>query len=261
MNQTQEKDLHVVSYLTLRRWIGILGIGLPWACWVANGVVNELNLLNNSNLAILGPICEYEAKANLKSSISHFYYTASAPLFIGILVTVAIFLFCYKGHEPKPNDKWRWISDKRVTKLAGFAAIGIVVFPTSSKEPITDNFFIFTASELVGYLHYGSAAIFFILMAVLCFVNFRRRGGKGSFGSGDHDLLYRRCGGMILGSIAIVFIYGLFFEKHLKINLPITFVFEAVALAAFGTAWLVKGKLEEAEAIQKVTKFLKSITR
>ena len=261
MSTQPEKDMHVISYLTLRRWIGILGIALPWACWIANGIVNKMNLLNNPDLAILGPICEYRAEENLKSSISHFYYTASAPLFIGTLVTVAIFLFCYNGHNPKPNDKLIWITDKRVTTLAGIAALGIVVFPTSSEEPITDNFFIFTASEIVGYLHYGSAAIFFILMSILCFVNFRRRGEKGSFGSGEHDQLYKWCGRIILVSIAIVFIYGFFLEKVIKISLPITFIFEAFALAAFVTAWLVKGKLEEAETIRKASIFFKSLSR
>jgi len=254
----EEEDKHVVSYLTLRRWIGILGIGLPWACWIANGTINCLNLLNNHKLVVLGSICRYEPEENLKSSISHFYYTASGPLFIGIIVTVAIFLFCYKGHQPKSTDKWRWISDGRVTTLAAISALGIVVFPTASVEPIPDNIFVFTTTELIGWIHYISAAVFFIMMTVLSLVNFRRR-GDGDFGTGDHDLLYRWCGWIILISISIVFVYGFFLKEHLNWKLPVTFIFEALALTAFGTAWLVKGRIDDAIAVQKITEFFKSI--
>lgn len=255
-----ENDNHVVSYLTLRRWIGILGIGLPWACWIANAIANGLDLLNNPRFAILGPVSSYESVGNLKSSISHFYYTVSAPLFIGILVTVAIFLFCYTGYQPKPTDKWRWITDKLVSTVAGISALGIVIFPTSSKEPIQDNLFVFTTTELVGWIHYGSAALFLIMMATFCLVNFRRRNKEGDFGKGDHDLLYRWCGWIILGSIGIVFVYGFLLDDYLEINFPITFLFEAVALTAFGTAWLVKGRITDADAVQETTKFLKSIS-
>lgn len=256
----QREDKHVVSYLTLRRWIGILGIGLPWACWVANGTINSLNLLNNQKLVFLMPDYHYKSDGNLKDSISHFYYTAAGPLFIGIIVTVAIFLFCYKGHQPKPKDKFKWITDGRVTTLAAISALGIVVFPTASTEPILDNLFVFTTTKLVGWIHYISAALFFIMMAVLCLVNFRRRGDKGDFGTDKHDLLYRWCALVILGSITIVFVYGLFLEEHLKWGLPITFIFEAVALTAFGTAWLVKGRIDDAKAVQQTTKFFESIS-
>lgn len=255
-----ENDNYVVSYLTLRRWIGILGIGLPWACWVANAIANKLDLLNNPRFALLGPIDKYDSFGNLKSSISHFYYTASAPLYIGIIVTVAIFLFCYTGYPPKSGEKWSWISDRLVTRVAGIAALGIVVFPTSSTEPIQDNLFVFTTSELIGWIHYGWAAVFLMMMATFCLVNFRRKGREGTFGNDGHDLLYRWCGWIILVSLAIVFVHGFFLEDHLAINFPVTFVFEAVALTAFGTAWLVKGRIEDAEAVKETTKLIKAIT-
>lgn len=103
-------DSHVISFRTLRRLIGVLGILLPWACWAANALVNNLDLLNNKKLAILSGTNPYMPLGNLKSSISHFYYTASAPLFIGIIVTVAIFLFCYKGYDyQKDRDKTPWL--------------------------------------------------------------------------------------------------------------------------------------------------------
>lgn len=254
-----ENDNYVVSYLTLRRWIGILGIGLPWACWIANAIANGLDLLNNPRFALLGPIDSYEPVGNLKSSISHFYYTASAPLFIGIIVTVAIFLFCYTGHKPKPTHKWRWITDNRVSRVAGISALGIVVFPTSSTETIQDNLFVFTTSELIGWIHYGFASLFLIMMATFCLVNFRRTDKEVGFGNDKHELLYRWCGWTILGSITIVFVHGFFLENYFYISFPVTFVFEAVALTAFGIAWLVKGRIADSGAVQETTKLIKSI--
>lgn len=216
--------------------------------------------MNNPRFALLGPIESYEAVGNLKSSISHFYYTASAPLYIGIIVTVAIFLFCYTGHPRKSGEKLSWISDRLVTRVAGISALGIVVFPTSSTEPIQDNLFVFTTSELIGWIHYGSAALFLMMMATFCLVNFRRRGKEGDFGKDEHDLLYRWCGWIILRSIGVVFVNGFFLEDYLEIYFPVTFLFEAVALTAFGTAWLVKGKITDADAVQETTKLIKSIT-
>jgi hypothetical protein len=256
----QKNDSHVVSYLTLRRLIGILGMALPFACWIANAIVNKFDLLNNENLAILNPGASYQAQHNLKESISHFYYTASAPMFIGILITVAIFLFCYSGYEPREDDKYKWITDKLVTTLAGIAALGIVIFPTSSSEVIIDNFFIFRASKIIGLIHLIFAASFFILMALLCLVNFRRQGDKRPFGEGEYDSLYRFCGAVILISIGIVFIYGSFLKDIVNLDLPVTFIFETVALIAFGVAWLFKGKLYETNLAKNTLKLMKSMS-
>ena len=101
MNPTQVSQ--VISFRALRNLIGLLGMLLPWACWLANVVVNRFNLLNNKKLALLGSVGTYEPGDDLKSSISHFYYTAAGPLFIGILVTVSIFLFCYRGYPYEPH--------------------------------------------------------------------------------------------------------------------------------------------------------------
>ncbi|MBN9352200.1 MAG: hypothetical protein J0H55_16090 [Chitinophagaceae bacterium] len=88
-------DSYLISYHALRRLIGILGILLPFLCWGVNAFVNYLNLLNNPGLVDISQSQVYEAGADLKSSVSHFYYTTAGPMFTGILITVSIFLFCY----------------------------------------------------------------------------------------------------------------------------------------------------------------------
>lgn len=244
--EQEEAPAQVVSHLALRRLIGLLGILLPWACWAANALVNGFDLLNNDQLAILGTCEPYVSSGNMKGSISHFYYTASAPLFIGIIVSVALFLFCYKGYDfDEERDYSSFLSDRAVCTVAAIAALGIVIFPTGEAHYIKDSLFIYTVTKAVGYVHYAFAALFFICIAVLCLVNFRRQKAKADFGKGKFNQLYKTCGWLILGSIAAVFIYGVFIEDRWRLDLPVTFLLEAVALTAFGIAWLVKGKVQE----------------
>jgi hypothetical protein len=244
MNPTQVSQ--VISFRALRNLIGLLGMLLPWACWLANIVVNRFNLLNNKKLALLGSVGTYKPGDDLKSSISHFYYTAAGPLFIGILVTVSIFLFCYRGYSYEPHrDRSVWLSDRRVTFLAAIFALGIVIFPVGEDTFIPDSLFIFTATGIIGQAHYVFAALFFIAISVLCLVNFRRKETQEQFGRDRHDRLYLICGWVMLGSMAFIVIYHQLVAPHWAWNWPVTFVFETVALTAFGIAWLVKGKADE----------------
>lgn len=125
INNNDNNDM-VVSYITIRRAIGWLGMLLPFALLVGNFTVNSLGILNNS--FFIQPECSsiYSAQHSFKSSISHFYYTSVGELFTGILITVALFMFCYKGHKQRKGEKG--FSDSTLTNLAGFFALGIVVF-------------------------------------------------------------------------------------------------------------------------------------
>ena len=126
---------YVISYHALRQLIGILGIALPFLCWGTNAFVNHYDLLNDPLFVDARYSQPYQAGVNLKASISHFYYTAAGPLFTGILITVSIFLFCYKGHEQKPqDDRYAWLSDTRLAMLAACSALGSVVCPTGSES-------------------------------------------------------------------------------------------------------------------------------
>ena len=239
-------QVQVISFQSLRRLIGFLGILLPWACWIANAVMNRLDLFNNPSLVILQENQAYHPENDLKSSISHFYYTASGHIFIGVLVAVAIFLFCYRGYDYEPKrDRSPWLSDRRVCSLAGFFALGVVVFPTGEQEFIQDSLFIFTATGWIGTLHFVCAALFFCAITVLCLVNFRRKDSPEHFGLDPKDWVYRTCGYTMVGSLVLIFIYHQWIYPVYSLEWPITFIFETVALTAFGIAWLVKGKALE----------------
>lgn len=242
---------YVISYRALRQLIGVLGIALPFICWGTNAFVNGFNLLNNELFVDKRYSKPYCPDVSLKSSVSHFYYTAAGPIFTGILMAVAIFLFCYKGHEPRKDEKWKWLTDSRLTIFAACCALGIVAFPTGSTKPITDNLHIFVSSTEAGALHLTFAALFFVAIALLCLVNFRRN-ASGGFIEDAEGKLYLICGWGMLACLAILAIFNftaLGDQPWVPYN--IVYILEAVMLVLFGTAWLVKGKSMPTEFMLK----------
>jgi hypothetical protein len=92
----------LVSYLTLRRVVGVLGVGLP--------VV----------LAVWGfPLCGCLA---IQPSLSDYYGLRTRDAFVGILFAIAWFLYAYRGYERR---------DDVAGDLACFFALGVAFFPNS----------------------------------------------------------------------------------------------------------------------------------
>ena len=208
MSTLNNNNIYLISYRTLRQLIGVLGILLPFLCWGANALVNHLDLLNNPHFIDKSQTKTYIAGADLKASISHFYYTTAGPLFTGILITVAIFLFCYSGYpEKKKDDRFPWLTDKRITAFAACCALGIVVFPTDSPQKITDNIHIFVSSKMAGTFHLSFATLFFLSMAVMSIINFRRHPGKQLITDAEGKL-YLTCGWGIVACIIALAIYA-----------------------------------------------------
>lgn len=240
--QTQNKELQI-SYLTLRKAIGWLGMLLPFALLIGNYVINHLNLLNNSELLNTYCFPEYKAAGSFKNSISHYYYTTVGELFTGTLGSVALFLFCYKGHPKRRSEKW--FSDSLMSNLAGAFALGVIIFPVSSKECIQDNVRSFISSQTTSHIHFIFAALFFLSLALMSIINFRRTSTVKDFGKGSNANIYLWCGIIMLGCLFLIFIYNLFLEdrfESLRRFHPV-FVLESLALLAFGLSWLTKGKI------------------
>ncbi len=236
---------YVISYHAIRKLIGILGLTLPFLCLGVNSIVNGLDLLNDSRFIDDEKSRPYLAGANLKSSISHYYYTAAGPIFTGILITVAIFLFCYKGYPlQRRKDYWYWLTDNRLATFAAGCALGIVALPTGSGEPITDNIHIYVASEGAGSMHLIFAALFFLAMSVFCIINFRRHPDEPRKLKTDREgKLYLVCGCGMIASLLILAVYS-FTPLSKTAWLPYWFVYlmETIMLIFFGVAWLVKGR-------------------
>jgi hypothetical protein len=88
----------LISHVTLRKWIGILGILLPAVCWLGGKL----------------------ASLDLQQSISFYYHTNVRDYFVGILVVVSLFLITYKGYENRDNI---------LTTITGIFGLGVVTFP------------------------------------------------------------------------------------------------------------------------------------
>lgn len=238
----QNKELQI-SYLTLRKAIGWLGMLLPFALLIGNYCINQLDLLNNPWFIKTDCYGTYVPNGSFKNSISHYYYSSVGELFTGTLGAVALFMFCYKGHPKRRSE--RGLSDGVMTNLTAFFALGLVVFPASTDQCISDNMRIFLSSQHTGYIHFTFAALFFISLALMSIINFRRTETVANFGKGSNSTLYLWCGITILVCLVIIVIYASLFQGHypgLDKFRPV-FVFEAIALIAFGLSWLTKGKI------------------
>ena len=182
----------IISYYTLRKAIGWLGILLPFVLIVGNYGINQLNILNNNFFIDTSCSKPYIPSGFYKTSISHYYYSTVSILFTGTLLSVALFMFSYKGHVLRQGEKG--LSDNVLTHLAGISALGVVIFPTGSNACITDNIHTYLSTTNTGNIHFAMAAIFFISLSLISIVNFRRRKEIDSFGKGDYHNLYLFCG-------------------------------------------------------------------
>ena len=229
----------IVSYLTMRKTIGWLGMLLPFLLLAGNFLLNQTGLFNNDWFVWKFENYAYQDEGSFKSSVSHYYYTTMGEIFTGTLLAVALFMICYTGHPKRPKEKG--LSDNTMTNLAGIFAIGVVAFPTASDVVMKDNLRSFIGSQETGWIHYGFAALFFIVLAVMSMVNFRRSQKQALFGKGKDDPFFLSCGVIMLACLVLVPILS-----AVDAIQPIhpTFILEAIALIAFGLSWLKKGKAD-----------------
>ena len=117
---TQESSLNgslVISYLGLRKAVGIIGTALPF-------------VLAFGKILVEGP--------GIQSSISSYYHTAMRDVFVGSLCAIAVFLMSYHGYERK---------DDIAGDLACVFALGVALFPTTPEVNAT------LRDKVVGALH------------------------------------------------------------------------------------------------------------
>jgi len=153
-------------------------------------------------------------------SISHSYYSEARDVFVGLMSVVAAFLLAYQGHS---------FVQACFAKLASFAALGVAWFPTACVG--CDN-------SLVANTHNISAIVLFSVLAYFCLGPFRQQTKGGSAKAALRSKIYLCCGVlMVLSMLSILFI-----PEELQLEYEVVFWAEAIALTAFGTAWVVAGK-------------------
>jgi hypothetical protein len=158
------------------------------------------------------------------SSISASYYTDARDAFVGMLFVVSAFLWAYNGHSLK---------EACASKIASLAAVFVAIFPTSCD---------LCKPEIKSVIHYGAAATLFAILAYFCFGPFRRN-TKGKAGKkGRRSKIYFTCGCIMVGCMLGLVVTKLTMPDAAINALSITYWAEAIALGAFGFAWIVAGK-------------------
>lgn len=242
----------IVSYFTLRKAIGWLGMLLPFLLLAGNYFLNNSGLFTSEWFVRLHKSYVYENEGSYKSSVSHYYYTTAGEIFTGTLCAVGLFMICYTGHPKRKEDKG--LSDNAMSNLAGIFALGVAAFPTTSETIMKDNLRSFVSSDIVGWIHYFFAASFFLVLACMSIVNFRRSKKPDLFGTGKDDPFYFYCGVVMITCLALVPL-----SSWIDPIQPIhpTFILEAIALIAFGLSWLKKGQADFMYLPKKIKAALK----
>lgn len=197
----------VISYLNLRKAVGIIGISLPFVLALGKRLVD-------------GP--------GIQSSISAYYHTGMRDVFVGILCAIGVFLLSYRGYDRR---------DDFAGTLAGIFAVGVALFPTSRVEGAV-------ARDTSGTLHLVFAALFFLTLAYFSLVLFRKTDPTRPPTSRkkQRNVVYAICGWTILACLALIAAVSLLPADSPIRALDPVFWLEALAVVAFGVSWMTKGE-------------------
>jgi hypothetical protein len=210
---TKSKTNLIISYLTMRRLIGILGMMLPF-------------------VVVLGGFIQ--TSFAIKSSISDYYYSNMRDFFVGLLCCVSLFLITYRGYD---------IIDDVLTNLCGIFALGIVAFPTSANSGEVVKVGVCLISDHISaFIHLSFAGLFFLLLSFNSIFLFTKHGTEiVSVQKRKRNIVYIVCGLLMFFSIVFIALYFLYFQESFLSGFHPVLIFETIALLAFGFSWLVKG--------------------
>ena len=236
----KDKNELVISYMFLRKTVGWIGTLLPVVLIAGNVIFFT---------------------TSLPGSMSGYYYTHMRDVFVGALCALGVFLVAYAGDDEV--DRW-------ITNIAGLGAIGVAVFPTKPPVcpadartcPVPEIRYLSVAQQATGDIHLFFAAVTFIALGLMS-LRFaksaqapggqdrmsRIRHGLGWARPGDdqqpqrkrRNTVYRACGVTILSCVVLAAASNLL-PASVKAHWPWLFVFEALAVFAFGVSWFVKGQ-------------------
>jgi len=206
--QTAPQDPLVLSYLALRKAVGIVGFALPFA---------------------LGFGGIFLAHSGLQITMSDYYYTGMRNVFVASLCTIGIFLMSTRGYDR---------NDEIAGRLAALFAIGIALFPTTPGSDVTSR------AKVIGTIHLSCAALFYLTVAFISIVLFTKTSVDkiSTPRKLQRNTVYRVCGFAILACISLILIFELLPDKTSLAKLTPVFWLESVASVAFGVSWLIKGE-------------------
>jgi hypothetical protein len=207
----------LISYLTLRRLIGLLGLALPSILILVHAVVVRREVL---------------------PSLSAYYYSELNPLFVGILCTTAAFLLSYKGHE---------LSDHVASVIAGVGCLGVALLPCGRPDGVaTGPVSLWLADLELGTPHYLCAAAFLASLAYISLFEFTKTAvpGQETRRKRQRNKVYRAMGWIMVVCLLVMGANGIYFWVTHKSLLPYAGVLvgETISIVAFAFSWLTKGE-------------------
>lgn len=204
----QDNDSLVVSYLALRKGIGIIGVALPFVLAIGTIVAGG---------------------AGIQRSVSAYYYTAMGDVLVGSLCAIGVFLFSYKGYDAH---------DEVAGNLACVFALGVALCPTTPPDHAS------RAQEVVGTLHLVFAALLFLTLAYFSLVLFRKTDPTQTPTPRklQRNKVYTGCGWTIVLCIVFLGAVSLVADDSPLRQLRPVYWLEATAVVAFGISWLTKGE-------------------
>jgi hypothetical protein len=200
-------DSLVISYLSLRRAVGIIGIALPFVLVVGKWLLDGWGI---------------------QSSISAYYYTSMRDVLVGSLCAIGVFLLSYRGYER---------ADDLAGNLACVLVVGVALFPTSPSVGAT------ATQTAVGVIHLLFASAYFLTLAYFSLVLFRKTNPAKQMTERkkERNIVYTVCGYTIIVCIVLVVADVAFFRDSAVQTIDPIFWLESAAVLAFGTSWLTKG--------------------
>ncbi|WP_146675770.1 hypothetical protein [Pirellula sp. SH-Sr6A] len=203
----------VVSYLSIRRGIGYIGLLLP---------------------LLLGPVGQLMG-IQIQDNMSSYYHTVLRDVFVGSMCAIGVFLFCYRGYD--------WI-ETWTGRMGSFFALGVALCPLdANSDPMFQR-------TIVGYAHTVFGGGFFLTLAFYSLYHFPvepEDGPQQGLSPVDYErnLVYRLSGGVILIALltmgAYLFLLPLDWRAWLN-DYNFLFWTEWIAVWAFAAAWLTKGR-------------------
>lgn len=197
-------DPQIISFRTLRKALGWLGISLPFVVVLGQAWVMS------------GP---------MQGSLSAYYHTGMRNWFVGSLCAMAAFLASYHGY-----DRW----EDGLTNVAGLAALGVAFCHTAPDSGATNT------DVVLGRIHVVCAATLFLALAGMAMM-FAQDKPKGRPKTPDRELkrrIYIACAATMAASIVLIAILGPITSA--AEYRPVLWL-ESLTIIAFGVSWLVKG--------------------
>jgi hypothetical protein len=208
----------VLSYYAMRRMVGLIALALP--CALAAGSI-LIALLASGHLP--HPL--------LERSISDYYYTPMRDYYVGSLSAIAAFLACSRGYD---------LHDEITGYLAAAFVLGVACCP-----PFNPHRGYYSRLDFVfGITHTAFAALMYLMLAYVCIFLFRKSSATKPLTrrKRDRNRIYVSSGLIMVACMIAMVALSLRSIVERRHPSPWLFWCEALALGAFGVAWLTKGE-------------------